>query len=120
MTRGRLIGRGRLAEVFAWGDHEVIKLFYPGRPKEPVEREADKSRVAYESGLSTPAVGETVEVDEQVRNRLRTSERRFDVSPSRCTTLVACKTRSSARGAARADAQQECIGRTRPEASDNS
>lgn len=62
-TKGRLIGRGRLAEVFAWGDDQAIKLFHPGRPRKLIEKEAYISRIAYGNGLNTPAVGEIVEAD---------------------------------------------------------
>ena len=62
-TKGRSIGRGRLAEVFAWGDDQAIKLFYPGRPRKLIENEAYISQIALGSGLNTPAVGEVVEVD---------------------------------------------------------
>ena len=28
--KGALIGRGRSAELFAWDDHQALKLFYAG------------------------------------------------------------------------------------------
>jgi hypothetical protein len=36
----RLIGTGRLAEVFAWGDTQVLKLFVAGRDAAAIEAEA--------------------------------------------------------------------------------
>jgi len=40
------LGYGRTAEVFAWGDRWVLKLFYAGCPRTHVEREAVLSDVA--------------------------------------------------------------------------
>jgi len=58
-----LIGRGRIAEVFAWGDDQVLKLFYPGQLLDWIEEEARISRLVYETGVATPAVGDVIEVD---------------------------------------------------------
>lgn len=56
LTR-EVLGRGRTAEVFAWGDNWVLKLFYPG---EGVERAAaqeyQNSRWAFQCGLPVPMV----------------------------------------------------------------
>ena len=49
--------------MFAWGDDQAIKLFYPGRPRKLIEKEANISQIVYGSGLDTPAVGEIAEVD---------------------------------------------------------
>jgi aminoglycoside phosphotransferase (APT) family kinase protein len=58
-----LIGRGRAAELFAWGDHQALKLFYPGWPLAGAEAEAHAAQRVYESGLRVPAVEGTIEVD---------------------------------------------------------
>lgn len=58
-----LIGRGRAAEIFAWGEHQALKLFYPGWPLVAAEAEARAARQVYESGLPVPAVEGTIEVD---------------------------------------------------------
>jgi uncharacterized protein (TIGR02172 family) len=60
---GRLIGRGREAEIYAWGEDRVLKLFFPAMPQVLIETEAQAARIAYEAGVPTPAVGETIEVD---------------------------------------------------------
>jgi uncharacterized protein (TIGR02172 family) len=60
---GQLIGRGREAEIYAWGEDQVLKLFYPSVSRIRVEVEATAARVAEEAGVGTPAVGETIEVD---------------------------------------------------------
>lgn len=64
--RGPLIGQGRTAEVFEWGDTQVLKLFKRGYPSESVEREANISRIVHERGLPVPAVGDTVEIDDRL------------------------------------------------------
>lgn len=60
---GQLIGRGREAEIHAWKDGQVLKLFFPSMPREAVEQQAQVARIASEAGVPTPAVGEIVEVD---------------------------------------------------------
>jgi len=61
--KGELIGRGRIAEVYAWGDDQALKLFYQGRSSTWVKNEASLSRIAFETGIHTPAVGEVIEVE---------------------------------------------------------
>lgn len=63
MKKGPLIGTGRTAEVFAWGDDRVLKLFMDWCPHSWIESEEKLSRVVYESGLPVPAVDGVIEVD---------------------------------------------------------
>ena len=58
-----LLGRGRIAEVFAWGNDQVLKLSYLGQSLDWIEEEARISRLVYETGVATPAVGDIIEVD---------------------------------------------------------
>jgi hypothetical protein len=37
---GRLLGQGRTAEIYAWGEGQVLKLFVPGWPDEAITRES--------------------------------------------------------------------------------
>ena len=60
---GSMIGQGAEAEIYAWGEDRVLKLFFPARPRIAVEMEAQAARVAHEAGVPTPAVGEIVEVN---------------------------------------------------------
>ncbi len=55
--------RGRTAEVFAWKDGQVLKLFYDWVPSTWVETEAKVSRAVCEAGLPAPAVEGVVEAD---------------------------------------------------------
>jgi len=65
-SRGPLLGRGREADVFAWGDRQALKLFPPRWPAAVAEYEALATRVAYSSGIHTPRVNELLELDGQV------------------------------------------------------
>ncbi len=58
-----VVGRGRTADVLAWGQGQVLKLFHAGFREEPVRREAHTTRLAHEAGLAAPAVGELVTVE---------------------------------------------------------
>jgi uncharacterized protein (TIGR02172 family) len=66
MNKGSLIGTGRTAEIFAWGDDRVLKLFKDWCPHSWIKREEKISRAVYESGLSVPAVEGIIEVDERM------------------------------------------------------
>jgi uncharacterized protein (TIGR02172 family) len=63
IQKGACIGQGRTAEIFAWGDRQVLKLFRAGWPADKVVREAAIARAVYAAGVAVPAVGELVEVD---------------------------------------------------------
>jgi uncharacterized protein (TIGR02172 family) len=60
---GAPIGVGRTAEVYAWRDDQILKLYRDGYPTDQVEREAQAARVVQAAGLPVPAVGEVIEVD---------------------------------------------------------
>ena len=57
MPKGPLIGEGRTAEVYAWGDHQILKLYRAGMPNDWVEYEAKVGRMVCEAGLAAPAIG---------------------------------------------------------------
>jgi thiamine kinase len=59
---GPVIGRGRTAEIYEWGEGRVLKLFVAGWPEAAVELEARVSRAVHDTGLPTPAVGEVLQV----------------------------------------------------------
>ena len=46
---------GRSAEVYAWGDDHVLKLFQPGFPLEYIALEVKNTRNAHALGLPTPS-----------------------------------------------------------------
>ena len=60
--KGKLIGKGFTAQVYAWGDGRVLKLFESWRPAAKVEREFTITRAVHAAGLPVPAAHELVEV----------------------------------------------------------
>jgi aminoglycoside phosphotransferase (APT) family kinase protein len=62
-TPGELIGEGRTAEIYAWGDAQALKLYRVGWPASWVEHEAQVSSAVAATGLPVPAVGGTLELD---------------------------------------------------------
>ena len=61
--KGDPIGVGRIAEVFAWGDDQVLKLFRAEFPQEWADYEAEMGRAVHAAGVTSPAVGEVIEID---------------------------------------------------------
>jgi tRNA A-37 threonylcarbamoyl transferase component Bud32 len=58
-----IIGRGRTAELMAWGEGKVLKLYFDFMPVEPVDYEFNCTRIAYEAGLPVPVPYERVTID---------------------------------------------------------
>jgi len=54
---------GRTAEVYAWGEEQMLKLYRDWCPPCWVDFEARIGRVVQDAGLSVPAVGDTVEIN---------------------------------------------------------
>ena len=63
MEKGALIGAGRTADVYAWGDERILKLYQDGFPTAAIEREFAITRLAREAGLPVPATEEMLQVD---------------------------------------------------------
>ena len=63
---GPLIGRGYYAEVFAYGEGKVVKLFDDGRDVDSAEHEARLTSVARESGIPAPKIYDVVTVNDRV------------------------------------------------------
>ena len=62
---GRPIAYGRTAEVYVWYQGYVLKLFYKWYELDKIEYEARISRAIHASGLSAPAVGDIVRVNDR-------------------------------------------------------
>lgn len=60
---GSRLSAGRTAEVFAYGDDKVVKLFHPGFPLEAVEREYAIAMQLSAAPATVPKVFERVECD---------------------------------------------------------
>lgn len=56
LSKAARIGVGRTAEVFAWGEGKVLKLFQPWHPEPWAESESRLTAAAYEAGLPAPRV----------------------------------------------------------------
>jgi len=63
MKKGPMIAQGRTAEVFLWGDGQVLKLFHEWFRRDLAEREVDVGRKLNAMGLPVPVTEEIVEVD---------------------------------------------------------
>jgi uncharacterized protein (TIGR02172 family) len=63
MEKGSLIGKGRTADVYAWGSDRVLKLYQSWMPAIPIEREFAITRMARNAGLPVPAADELVEIE---------------------------------------------------------
>src|SRR5262245_17427475 len=60
---GKPIASGRTAEIYAWPNGQVVKLFHAGSPASAVDHEATVARQVHASGLRGAAVGEVVDID---------------------------------------------------------
>jgi aminoglycoside phosphotransferase (APT) family kinase protein len=59
---GAPLAEGRTAEVFAWDDSHILKLFRSGWGAESAAHEAEVTRVIYDSGAPAPRVDGLAEV----------------------------------------------------------
>jgi len=58
---GKPIAYGRTAEIYAWGEGQVLKLFFDWVGLGAVQFEQRVGRAVHESGVAAPAVGEIVQ-----------------------------------------------------------
>ncbi len=64
MEKGTLLGKGVTSEVYMWGQDKVLKLYFDKHiTLDQINHESNIGHLVYESGIRTPAVYETVEVD---------------------------------------------------------
>jgi aminoglycoside phosphotransferase (APT) family kinase protein len=56
------LATGRTAEVFAWGEGRVLKLFRPGWGPDAAAREVELARAIYAAGVPSPRADEIAEV----------------------------------------------------------
>jgi uncharacterized protein (TIGR02172 family) len=63
MEKGALIGEGRTAQVYAWGDGHILKLYQEWMPAASIEWEFTTTRRVHDSGLPVPAADEILHVD---------------------------------------------------------
>lgn len=63
MEKGKLIGRGRTAEVFAWGEDRALKLYYEGWASSAAETEYQRAEAVHRSGVPAPEVNGVAQVE---------------------------------------------------------
>lgn len=63
MGYGKLIGEGKVAEVFEYGDGRVLKLYRAGEPKAQAVREAEVLAVIAKGGVRAPRAYGVEQVD---------------------------------------------------------
>lgn len=63
MKKGLPLGQGLTAEVFAWGENEIVKLYKKGYPFDLIENEASICQRVCELGLPVPAFSGSVEIE---------------------------------------------------------
>jgi uncharacterized protein (TIGR02172 family) len=63
MEKGQGIGSGRTAEILAWDENQILKLFQDGWSISSVEWEENVARKVFEAGLPVPAVFGIVKVE---------------------------------------------------------
>ncbi len=57
------LAEGRTGEIFAWDEDKILKLYHESASPGESEQEAVHASIAYDSGLNTPAVIDTVTID---------------------------------------------------------
>jgi uncharacterized protein (TIGR02172 family) len=72
-----LIATGATAQIYAWRDGWVLKLFNQDVTRRTVEYEARLTRIIHSSGIPAPAVGEIIEIDGRIGLEL---ERLYGIS----------------------------------------
>ena len=60
---GKLIARGRTADVYSWGDGQVLKLFHNWFSLESIQYERMIAREIHASNIKAPAVGDLIRVE---------------------------------------------------------
>ena len=58
-----LLGHGRTAEVYAWKENSVLKLFVPGFPSTLADQEVEGTRAANAAGIPSPQLRDVITVD---------------------------------------------------------
>lgn len=62
---GKPIAYGRTAEIYAWQDGQVLKLFYDWFGLESIKYELRISQAVHTSGLPVPSVGEIIRINDR-------------------------------------------------------
>ena len=63
LENAEMIAVGATAEIYSWGENQVLKLFKADQPQEWIDQEQFFAGVAFGSGLPVPQVHWSVETD---------------------------------------------------------
>ncbi|MDP4091100.1 MAG: aminoglycoside phosphotransferase family protein [Bacillota bacterium] len=63
MEKGALIGQGRTAEVYEWGEDKVLKLYFDWYKNEWIKYEEESGKALAENGVPCPKVYDIVQED---------------------------------------------------------
>jgi uncharacterized protein (TIGR02172 family) len=63
ISADKLLARGRTADVYAWDNEHVLKLFQPWFELENIQYEQRIAQAVIASGVKAPAVGKLIQVD---------------------------------------------------------
>lgn len=66
MHKGKLIGKGKTAEVYEWGNDKVLKLYFKRYGYERAIYEAEIGNIIHASGLPSPEVFDIIDVNGRV------------------------------------------------------
>lgn len=66
MPEGALIGKGRTAEVYEWGDGKILKLYYDWYRPEWITQEERIGEALKESGVPAPQIYESCELEGRI------------------------------------------------------
>jgi Ser/Thr protein kinase RdoA (MazF antagonist) len=61
--KGPLLAEGRTAEIYTWGEGQILKLFRPGWPERSCRYEHRMALASQQTGYRVPAVGDLVEIE---------------------------------------------------------
>ena len=57
------IAEGGTSEIFAWDENKILKLYHEGASPGEAEGEASRASIAYDAGVKTPAVIDTITIE---------------------------------------------------------
>ncbi len=63
MKKGRLLAKGRTAEIYEWGNGDILKLFTAGFEVRRIRYEATNLSAAHAAGLPVPAVQDVIDYE---------------------------------------------------------
>ena len=63
MSKGKLLGKGATAEVYAWGENQVLKLYFTRFGDDWISREAEVGRRVHQAGVPSPEVFGVIETE---------------------------------------------------------